>query len=88
MTRYIVKEYGPAGQQKVAQTSCFPRPAAFLEGTEEEPHTCKRCGSALLLVPEDARPGHPSAHRPPSRALSRVATEGLRHEHLDPQEAR
>ena len=31
----------------VAQTSCFPRSAAFLVGAWEEPQTCKRCRPAL-----------------------------------------
>jgi hypothetical protein len=34
--------------QRVAQTSCFPRSAAFLAGTWEDPQTCKRRRSALL----------------------------------------
>ncbi|SPE33881.1 hypothetical protein SBA2_810029 [Acidobacteriia bacterium SbA2] len=39
--------------------------------------------SPRLSVPEDAGAGQFACHGAPSRALSGVATEGLRYEHLD-----
>jgi hypothetical protein len=37
-------------EKEVAQTSCFPRSAAFLVGTWEEPQTCKRRRSGLPTI--------------------------------------
>ena len=52
-------------------------------------HYLKPAGKpGLGVVPEDAGAGHATSRRPPSCALSGMATEVLRHEHLEPEEAR